>query len=452
MRHILTFLIITTLCGSGIAQPTKWWHIGQNIKFDATIDPPVPTLGGCLNNLEGVAAISDNAGNFLFATDGLTIYDRNCNPMPNGTGLLGGNSSTQSGIIVPNPANPNVYYVFTCSQDAGGSGICYSEVNMSLNAGLGNVTAVKNVNLTPFVMSEKLTAVSHCNNVDIWVVAKRYNDAGFRSWLVTVAGVNPVPVISVAGYSPTGTTQTAYGQLKANPQGNKLLAAYYGLTANANGHRAEVYDFDNSTGVVSNAVSLGTITGAYGAEWSPDGTIAYVGTNPGVLFQYNTCTGIRTQIASVGPFFGSLQLTPQGKILIGKGSATRLACIQNPNNLGLACNFTDNYITLPAQSRMGLPNFIPRYFNPPTPMFAYSQIDCDSYQFFAPTFPSGCGVASPPSLSWEYLGATSSETNPIVNFPSGSNTITLDIAYPCYTETQTLTINTTSISGMISAW
>jgi hypothetical protein len=36
--------------------------------------------------------------------------------MANGYGLLGNRSSTQSAIIVPQPRNPYVYYIFTVDE------------------------------------------------------------------------------------------------------------------------------------------------------------------------------------------------------------------------------------------------------------------------------------------------------------------------------------------------
>lgn len=73
---------------------------------------------GQLNTLEGCATIADTTGSLLFYTDGITVWNRNHVPMPNGSGLLGNPSSTQSGIIVPYPGNTDLYYVFTV-HDAG---------------------------------------------------------------------------------------------------------------------------------------------------------------------------------------------------------------------------------------------------------------------------------------------------------------------------------------------
>jgi hypothetical protein len=37
---------------------------------------------------EGCATISNSSGQLLFYTDGITVYNRNHQVMPNGTGLL----------------------------------------------------------------------------------------------------------------------------------------------------------------------------------------------------------------------------------------------------------------------------------------------------------------------------------------------------------------------------
>ncbi|MGO8056139.1 hypothetical protein, partial [Rhizobium leguminosarum] len=62
---------------------------------------------------EGVATQSDKNGNLLFYTNGIDVWNRNHEIMPNGTGLFGSQTSTQSGIIVPQPGSDSIYYVFT---------------------------------------------------------------------------------------------------------------------------------------------------------------------------------------------------------------------------------------------------------------------------------------------------------------------------------------------------
>ena len=76
---------------------------------------PLPTLlaGGALNTPEGCSSISNVNGGLLFYSDGVRIFDRTHSQMPNGFDLIGNLTSTQSALIVPNPADSDKYYVFT---------------------------------------------------------------------------------------------------------------------------------------------------------------------------------------------------------------------------------------------------------------------------------------------------------------------------------------------------
>jgi hypothetical protein len=443
MRWLL-LLIIPITCFS---QPDRFWHGGGNYRLDYNTNPPTVLVGGCLNSAEGTACISDPSGAFLFATDGVTVYNNSCAVMTNGAGLFGGNSSSQSAIIVQKPGSTTSYFIFTAAQDITAPGICYSEVDMTLSAGLGAVTT-KNVNLTPYLMCEKLTAVRHCNNVDVWVIAKRWNSSNFLAWRISPAGVDINPVISASGVSPSGVAQSSFGQLKANSEGNKLIAAYYGFGGSGM-NTAEVYNFNNSTGVVSGAINLGNIPGAYGCEFSPNSQVAYVATNGGILYSFNLCANnipaSRFQVASVGPFFGSIQADKYGKLIIAKGSLSRLAAIQNPNVYGAGCNFTDNYRTLISGSRMGLPNFVPYYFRSPA-FFTWSE-NCGvvSFQALAPAL-NCISTTGPIGYLWNFGDNTTEFTqNPTHSYSNGTYTITLDVVFPCYTITQTKTITVTGL-------
>ena len=138
---------------------TSWWHFGYKagLNFnslnnatasDGTVVPNMPeAIVGPLSTSEGCFTVSTYNGNLLFSSDGSTVYDKNGNVMSNGTGLLGGPSSTQSGIAVPKPGSTTEYYIITVPQDytAYPNGIRYSIVDISKNAGLGAVTSKNNV-------------------------------------------------------------------------------------------------------------------------------------------------------------------------------------------------------------------------------------------------------------------------------------------------------------------
>jgi hypothetical protein len=116
------------------------WYFGYNAGLDFNTDPPTP-LHGEMNTLEGCASIADPNGNLLFYTDGGHVWDRQDHIMPNGFGLLGGNSSTQSALIVPLPASCTKYYLFTTWDDLqfDGGGMAYSIIDMLLNDGYGDI-------------------------------------------------------------------------------------------------------------------------------------------------------------------------------------------------------------------------------------------------------------------------------------------------------------------------
>lgn len=350
------------------------WYFGEFAGLDFNSGVPVELNNGSLSTNEGCASISTSSGALRFYTDGITVWNNLHNPMPNGTGLFGDPSATQSGIIVPKPGNSDVYYVFTVAAIGGFDGLRYSEVDMSLAGGLGDVTANKNVLLSTPV-TEKITAVKKANGIDFWVIAHDFATNEFMVYSVTSTGVNTTPVLSNAG-----TIDNLYGvgYLKASPIGNKLVQALYQIG------EVDVLNFNTSTGVVTLDFSFTAPfvdLGVYGVEFSPDGSrlyVAEVGSNFNI-YQYNMALGnpaaiiaSETVIGTTNAFVGvgAIQIAPDGKIYLAKIQEYSLACINNPNTLGAGCDYVDNAVNLSfGISTIGLPNFIQSYFNPPSIIF-----------------------------------------------------------------------------------
>ena len=112
-RSILLLVLFTTQLYSQIPGPTTNWYFGNTAGLTFNSGAPIALTNGVLITTEGVATISDNSGNLLFYTDGVTVYNRIHGVMTNGTGLFGDASSTQSAIIVQKPGTTNIYYIFT---------------------------------------------------------------------------------------------------------------------------------------------------------------------------------------------------------------------------------------------------------------------------------------------------------------------------------------------------
>ena len=145
------------------------WYFGNNAGITFSTNPPSFLPGSVMNTYEGSASVSDTVGNLLFYTNGLGVWARDHTMMPNGSGLGGGLSSTQSALATQDPGNDSLYYLFTPPEqfNPGGS-FCYSIINMTLNNGYGDVTNKNTPLFSP--STEKVTAVRHANGTDIWVI------------------------------------------------------------------------------------------------------------------------------------------------------------------------------------------------------------------------------------------------------------------------------------------
>lgn len=301
MKKILLFLLIIVFQQTAYSQlESAHWYFGFNAGLDFTSGSPQVVYDGALNTIEGCASISDSDGNLLFYTDGTLVYNRHHSVMPNGQNLLGNSSSTQSGIIVPYPGNPDLYYIFTVGADDAATpefpsdvnkGFNYYLVDLTLENGLGDVLPYDNdannlMNLT----SEKVTAVTHKNNQDFWVIT-HFEDK-FYAYYVSDEGLNMTPVISQIGpyIDPRVYPVNSRGYLKTSPNGKKIavahlsnlmledipqivINAYYpyytncDFTNTTDGYAA-VYDFDDETGIVTNEITLSEIGSPYGVEFS----------------------------------------------------------------------------------------------------------------------------------------------------------------------------------------
>lgn len=441
--YSLILLLISVLGYGQIPGPTTNWYFGTNAGVTFNSGSPVALTNGVLTTTEGVATVSDNSGNLLFYTNGVSVWNRNHLVMTNGTGLFGDISSTQSAIIVQKPNQSNIYYVFTSDNDAGPDGVRYSIVDMTLSAGLGAVTS-KNILLkTP--SCEKLCAVRHCNNQDVWVLSHDWNTNVFTSWLVDNIGVASITAWSISGSVVSGIPQSAYGQLKASPNGRKLAACHYGM------NRIELHDFDPSTGYASGGFILSNDVGIYGCEFSPDGRILYGGTNQGMLLQWDLCAGTQAQIqasrrviSNAGAFIGSIQRGPDGKVYVARNN-TSLAVINNPNVYGVGCNYLDLSIPLAGRAgRFGLPNFASFYtqeqFVIPNPV-----INCTTASFTnpIPNYTNCITQNVQYTYTWNFGdGTTSTEQNPThIYLSSGVFNVSVTITGPCTSTTINKVVN-----------
>ncbi len=241
-------------------------------------------------------SISDSLGNLLFFTNSEIIINANNDTMPNGY-LLGCNLSRQS-IIVPRPYSPDNYFIFTTGDYSCSSDFRYTEIDMTLDSGLGDVISGQANILLQTGTSDKVTAARHANGKDIWVITHTINGNTFYSYLITKDGVNSNPVISSIGTViqdsvPINLWDSAInGHLRVSPGGRRIAISSKGLNL------VEVFDFNNETGEVSNfSLGSGEIASAISIsvqdpmflEFSADGNMLYVSQE----YKFSSCDSMK---------------------------------------------------------------------------------------------------------------------------------------------------------------
>ncbi|HEX9980166.1 MAG TPA: PKD domain-containing protein [Flavobacterium sp.] len=492
-------------------QEASNWYFGNNAGLRFNLDGSATALGdGELDTDEGCSAISDADGNLLFYTDGRTVWDRYHVPMPegnylNGTGLHGDYSSTQSAIIVPKPGDPNIYYVFTVDEphhenaavypstfsgsyltagdgstpvddDGRNRGLNYSIVDLTVsgsNGSMGDILARNNHLITydpspsgqeiKYKCSEKITAVKSEGLEEYWIITHFLNR--FFSFKVDASGVNDTPIISTIG--PTvgldGYRRNAQGYLKMSPDGHRLAIAHAqngtveGEATFSSG-QVILYDFNVSSGVVSNEQTVVSGVQPYGVEFSPQSQKLYTtyreGTNGNMnLAQFDlTSSNIPNSKIVIFDDFNylyALQLAPNNKIYCATGYQNFLGVVNSPDEQGLLCNYENEgqFLYPGSLASLGLPPFITSFFNF---SFTVENLCLGSNTNFLLN-------SSQPALSvlWDFGdGNTSTEENPAHQYllPGQylvSSTITTSAGTT--TKTKSITISLSPISVSIPA-
>ncbi|KAF2335428.1 T9SS type B sorting domain-containing protein [Flavobacterium ginsenosidimutans] len=407
-------------------QEASVWYFGKNAGLKFHNDGSVTSLNdGKLVTNEGCASIADSSGNLLFYTDGRTVWDKNHIIMPNGdywagTGLLGDPSSTNSAIIVPKPGNSKIYYIFTLDEphhenatvypaafsgnyfdeDSGktpdnddglNNGLNYSIVDLSKignNGSIGDIVSRNNPLITydtnpngeeiKYKCSEKITSVREASGNGFWVITQ-FTDY-FYSFRVTSSGIasNPVKSAVLPSVPTFGYRRNAIGCFKASPDGKKLAAAYDQIdtpTTPYDNYKGSVYiyDFDNLSGKVSNPKLVVKDVRAYGVEFSNNSNVLYASFDTYETSQSmgqfdllsNDIQSSKVLLFHAPYGIGALQLAPNGKIYYSSYFPSSLGVINNPNVVGLGCNFDPIGQPLIGETthNKGLPPFITSFFD-----------------------------------------------------------------------------------------
>jgi hypothetical protein len=393
-KGVLMCLVITCFAGKVLAQKQDAiWLLSNNgpiiddkcgIDFNvlpATTFIDFRTLGFFITS----ASICDSAGSILFYTNGLYVANREHDTLWNSADFNPGYSSdyywfdglgfSQGAIIIGSPEQQDKYLIFHVSGEyftAYGNDqvqplhLSMSEVDITLDGGLGGIPVEKkNIHIIEDTITQgRITATRHANGRDWWVVTHKFYSDVFYNVLVQPDTV----LISSQAVGPVQTTNDILGMAKFSPDGSKYCYLNHYLTF-------DLFDFDRCTGEFSNPVTYtvpdtSDLPLTQGCEFSGSGKFLYVNTYKG-LFQYDLeSSDIQESVIKIAEWdttylptatwFFMPQRAPDGKIYISSyGTTSALHVINEPDSLGLACNFTQHSFALPELNGT-VPNF-PNY-------------------------------------------------------------------------------------------
>lgn len=391
-KYIFLFLFVGLFCGEVQSQKeATHWYFGQGAGLVFREGDPAPTWRGRLNSQEAGGAMCDSVGNLLLYSGGTIVLNGDHEIMPNGRGLGGHISATESNLIVPAPDARGIYYIFTtgAAEENFGAGMQYSVVDMSLDGGKGDVI-IKNQRLfSP--AAEKLAAIPHANGCDIWIIGHEYNSNGFRAYRLSENGIEPDVILSEVGSRHEGLfpaamnmmfPTNAVGAMATSADGTRLAVAIHedGII--------ELFDFDAQSGRVSNPVTIPFLSKVYGLAFSPDKSKLYTTVRRpiGGIYQLDLQAGdiagsaiLLGQPGGDGP--GAIQLGPDGRLYIARWRQPFLAVVNQPNRLAPGCDFVMDGFPLRrnTSSELGLPEFMSSYL--PVPKFNVYN-DCEESPIF----------------------------------------------------------------------
>jgi len=403
VRYVFILLLLNFCSVKGVYSQNNasQWTLGGIVTLlDFRNDTVVPSI---INDSIGIsvagANICDAEGNLLFFTNGFYVFDKNGGVMLGGDSLSFYNYNSwlankpygapndQGVMILPKPGSDHLYYIFhfvpsDTSFSIYGTPILgyptpsisyteplflyYSIVDMNANFGLGEVIK-KDVRIWRGLASaSKMTSVKHANGRDWWIIRHGWRDNTYIKFLLTSDTIlGPYFQNIGPAFEQNNIAYDWYGTSVFNQQGTQMASV------NA-WSPTVVLDFDRCSGefsnpfVIQNRLSDTTILGGYGLSFSPSGRFLYVNTKL-LLNQYDLWSATPNdsvelyKVDSTDWFYMHQQrLGPNGKIYISTyhGGTSHLHVINNPDSLGLACDFEFQGQQCAGLNTNNLPNMV----------------------------------------------------------------------------------------------
>jgi hypothetical protein len=383
-------------------------HANFIIRFD-TVGPvnisyPSTIASTVLDN----ASISDSLGNLLFFTNGIRLFDRNMDTIPNGELALPistsfipyGLNQRQGCMFLPWPGDTNLYallhttyeYVYPVGHPAATGqelplNLYLTVLDKNMNNGLGGVV-YKNVSVLNDTLTRwggGLSVTKHANGRDWWIVMKKHYRNRYHKLLLTPSGVQYM------GFQLLGPDfRRRYIELNVFSPDGQVLAAPIG--ENTAPHPLAIMDFDRCSGMLSNFQIVNTPPSLnYGCEdidFSPNSRYLYANERVKVFqfdLQNRSQSGaVQSSMIQVADAawttescdsgfvgkkmdYGFAHLAIDGRIYYPTNSScNELSALEYPDSAGLASGMNSSAISFNALHAASVPYF-PNYRLGPLP-------------------------------------------------------------------------------------
>lgn len=204
MKHVLIVFGSVMLPFLIYSQPSKNILFGNTVWLKSDSIGLHELTGSNMYGYEGTCSISDEEGNLILYSNGVTVYNKFHEILLNGDSLAGHISSMQSVIIVPDPAKINEYYLFTTDAypNQFQNGLRWSKIKMDTLNGHGAIISKNNLLLTE--VHERLCCVKRNNCDGYWIISYKYPST-YYSYPIDEFGIG-VPITSVGQVIETNSS------------------------------------------------------------------------------------------------------------------------------------------------------------------------------------------------------------------------------------------------------
>ncbi len=253
LKNITISILLCCSYANANGQQSNNWVYGWRAGISFNKNPAKPFLSAIHDykndsvSCNYPQAISDCKGNLLYYIGGDSLVWNREHKLLNTMGKM--NVHYDNNFFIPAPGNDSQVYLFLASNYAG---FDYFLLNNNSDSGRGDFEKYK-VHITD---SNGMTSgfIKHINDTDYWVLYKA-SEYTMHAYLLTKNGINNKPVISscYGTSSINGGANAPY--LRCSNNGNMIISTELGYPILKN-YRYLLYDFDKSTGKLSNGRGL----------------------------------------------------------------------------------------------------------------------------------------------------------------------------------------------------